>query len=306
MNTKPLVVVCDGMQSQLFEKLKTFSHLTVAEKSQYAREDILRLGSQIHALVVRSATKVDRELMDKLPQLKLVIRAGEGMDNIDLAYAQQRGIRATNTPGANGNAAAELAVSMMMALLRHIPFVQQSMQQGKWDKKSFVGRELTHKKVGILGFGKIGQTVAKRLQGFDVDILYFDPMIPALGHYQKCASIKEVLQQSDIVSLHLPLLAETKNLLNYELISCMKKSALLVNCARGGVIVEDDLIRALKEEIIAGAGLDVFESEPLPEHSPLRSCPRLLLTPHLGASTQEAEWRVGEMVLTILRESFGH
>jgi D-3-phosphoglycerate dehydrogenase len=304
MNNKPLVVICDGMQSKLFEELKTFSNLTVADKAQHTREEILSFGSKAHALVVRSATKVDKALIDNMPNLKLVIRAGEGMDNIDIPYAQSKGIKATNTPGANGNAAAELAVSMMMALLRHIPFVQTSMQQGKWDKKSFVGNELTHKKIGILGFGKIGQTVAKRLQGFDVEIFYYDPMTNLGAPYKKCSTIEEVLKVSDIVSLHLPLIPETKNLLNYGLISKMKKTSYLVNCARGGVIVEADLMRALNEGIIAGAGLDVFETEPLPENSPLRNCPKLLLTPHLGASTQEAEWRVGEMVLKILKESF--
>jgi len=303
MITKPLVIVCDGMQNKLFDQLKSFSNLIVADKAQHSREEILSFGAKASALVIRSATKADRALMDSLPNLKLIIRAGEGMDNIDIPYARSRGITATNTPGANGNAAAELAFSMIMGLLRHIPFVQNTMQQGKWDKKSFMGNELTHKKVGILGFGKIGQTLAKRMQGFEVDIHYYDPMVNLGAPYTKCATIEDVLQVSDIVSLHLPLIPETKNLLNFTMISKMKKSALLVNCARGGVIVENDLIKALNEGVIAGAGLDVFETEPLAENSPLRHCPKLLLTPHLGASTQEAEWRVGEMVLKILKEA---
>lgn len=303
MSTKPLVIICDGMQSKLFDQLKTFSNLTVADKAQHSREEILSFGAKATVLVIRSATKADKALIDSLPNLKLIIRAGEGMDNIDIPYAKSKGISATNTPGANGNAAAELAFSMIMSLLRHIPFVQASMQQGKWDKKSFVGNELTHKKVGILGFGKIGQTLAKRLQGFEVEIFYYDPMVTLGAPYTKCATIAEVLKVSDIVSLHLPLIPETKNLLNFAMISTMKKSALLVNCARGGVIVENDLIKALNEGLIAGAGLDVFETEPLSENSPLRQCPKLLLTPHLGASTQEAEWRVGEMVLKILKET---
>lgn len=302
MGQKPFVVICDGMQVQLFEELKTFSNLTVAEKSQYSREEILNFGDKVTALVVRSATKADKALIDQLPNLKLIIRAGEGMDNIDLPYAKSKDIITRNTPGANGNAAAELAFSMIMALLRHIPFVQASMQEGKWDKKSFVGNELTHKKVGILGFGKIGQTLAKRMQGFDVEIFYYDPIVKAEGHFKRCSTIEEVLQIADIVSLHLPLITETKNLLNFDLISKMKKTALLVNCARGGIIIEADLIKALNLGIIAGAGLDVFEQEPLAESSPLRQCSKLLLTPHLGASTKEAEWRVGEMVLNILKE----
>lgn len=304
MSTKSLVVVCDGMQSKLFDQLKTFSNLTVADKSTHSRDEIINFGSEVSALVVRSATKVDQVLMDQLPNLKLVIRAGEGMDNIDIPYAISKNITATNTPGANGNAAAELALSMMMSLLRHIPFVHQSMQQGKWDKKSFVGNELTNKKIGILGFGKIGQTLAKRLQGFEVEIFYFDPIVNLGSLYNRCSTIEEVMKNSDIVSLHLPLIPETKNLINYSFLSKMKKTALLVNCARGGIIVEADLVRALNEGLIAGAGLDVFETEPLPENSPLRNCPKLLLSPHLGASTQEAEYRVGEMVLAILKDSF--
>lgn len=304
MSAKSLVVVCDGMQTKLFEELKSYANLSVADKAQHSREEILSFGNKVSALVIRSATKADRALIDQLPNLKLIIRAGEGMDNIDIPYAQSKGISATNTPGANGNAAAELAFSMIMGLLRHIPFVQSSMQQGKWDKKSFVGNELTHKKVGILGFGKIGQTLAKRMQGFDVEIFYFDPIVNIPGPYHRCSTIEEVLKVSDLVSLHLPLIPETKNLINYNLLSKMKKTAILVNCARGGIIVEADLMKALNDGVIAGAGLDVFEAEPLAENSPLRSCPKLLLTPHLGASTQEAEYRVGEMVLKILRESF--
>jgi D-3-phosphoglycerate dehydrogenase len=304
MSAKPFVVVCDGMQAKLFEELKTFSNLTVADKAQHTRDEILGYGSKANALVIRSATKADKNLIDQLPNLKLIIRAGEGMDNIDIAYAKSKGIVATNTPGANGNAAAELAFSMILSLLRHIPFVYASMQQGKWDKKSFVGNELTHKKVGILGFGKIGQTLAKRMQGFDVEVYYYDPIVNLAGNATRCSTIEEVMSSCDIVSLHLPLIAETKNLINYSLISKMKKSAILVNCARGGIIVEADLIKALNDGVIAGAGLDVFETEPLAENSPLRTCPKLLLSPHLGASTQEAELRVGEMVLKILKESF--
>ncbi len=304
MSAKSLVVVCDGMQAKLFEELKTYSNLTVTNKAQHSRDEIISFGDKVSALVIRSATKADKALIDQLPNLKLIIRAGEGMDNIDIPYAQTKGITATNTPGANGNAAAELAFSMIMGLLRHIPFVQKSMVDGKWDKKSFVGNELTGKKVGILGFGKIGQTLAKRMQGFDVEIFYFDPIVNATGNFKRCATIEEVMKVSDIVSLHLPLIPETKNLINYELISKMKKSALLVNCARGGIIVEADLIKALNNGIIAGAGLDVFAVEPLPEDSALRSCAKLLLAPHLGASTQEAEYRVGEMVLKILKDSF--
>jgi phosphoglycerate dehydrogenase-like enzyme len=210
MSAKPFVVVCDGMQGKLFEQLKTFSNLEVAEKSQYTRDELLGLANKISALVVRSATKVDAQLIDKLPNLKLVIRAGEGMDNIDIPYATSKGIKATNTPGANGNAAAELALSMMMTLLRHLPFVYQSMQSGKWDKKSFVGNELTGKKVGILGFGKIGQLLAKRLQGFDVQVYFYDPIVQSQGPHIKCESIEEVLRQCDIVSLHLPLIPQTK------------------------------------------------------------------------------------------------
>lgn len=304
MSTKPFVVICDGMQSSLFETLKSFQNLSVSEKSQYSREELISFGQKVSAIVVRSATKVDAKLIDQLPNLKLIIRAGEGMDNIDIPYAKSKGIESKNTPGANGNAAAELAFSMMMSLLRHIPFVHQSMQSGKWDKKSFVGNELTGKTIGILGMGKIGQLLAKRLQGFDTKIYYFDPVVESCPPHTRCQQIEEVFKVCDLISLHLPLIPQTKNLINYDLISKMKKSAYLINCARGGIIVEEDLTKALKEGIIAGAGLDVFETEPLAENSPLRSCPKLLLSPHLGASTQEAEWRVGEMVLSILKSSF--
>lgn len=305
MTLKNFVLVCDGMQKKLFEQLQTFSHLETHPIHKLSRADIVALAASkdIHALVVRSATKVDRDLIKTLPKLKLVIRAGEGLDNIDQVACQEKNIRVLNTPGANGNAAAELAIAHFFSLLRHLPLADSSMKAGQWDKASFVGQELTGKTIGIIGFGKIGQTVAKRLQGFEPKIIYFDPTNPPAPPYaQQLNSIDEVFQQSDLISLHLPLMAETKNLINKTHFNQMKPTAYLVNCARGGIIQEDDLRDALVQKKFAGAALDVFAEEPLPANHPLRSCPNLYLTPHLGASTLEAEWRVGEKVLALLQE----
>ncbi|MDH4469185.1 MAG: hydroxyacid dehydrogenase [Bacteriovoracaceae bacterium] len=301
---RPFIFVADGMNEQIFSRLKENSQWTIFPQNKNKLEVLKAEAKNITALIVRSATQVNKELIDLMPNCNIVIRAGEGMDNIDLEYCRTKNIAAFNTPGANGNAAAELAVSHMLAMLRKIPQADLTMHQGKWEKTLFVGHELTNKKVGILGFGKIGQLVAKRLKGFDVEIFYFDPSnnAPELG--TKCNTVAELFQKCSLISIHAPLVEQTRNLVTLKEIKLLPKPAWIVNCARGGIINETDLLTALNEGIIEGAALDVFEKEPLPENSPLRSHPKLVLTPHLGASTLEAELRVGGQVLNLLSDFY--
>jgi D-3-phosphoglycerate dehydrogenase len=289
------------MQAELFKNLQQHPKLEVYPEAKNNLATIQSLALKAEILVVRSATKVNKELIDLMPKLKLVIRAGEGMDNIDLTYCKEKNILAKNTPGANGNAAAELAIASMFSLLRQTPWAQESMKAGQWDKSSFSGVELTGKTLGVVGFGKIGQTVAKRLSGFDVSVLYFDPGLESspLG---KKSTLENLFAESDLITLHLPLMDATKNLINKNLLQLMKPTSYLINCARGGIIQEEDLIEALQGKKIAGAALDVFAKEPLENNSALRSCPRLLLTPHLGATTKEAEYRVGLMTVDIIKQ----
>jgi D-3-phosphoglycerate dehydrogenase len=300
----PFIFVADGMNEQIFSQLKSNSGWEVFPQSKNKAETLKEHAGRINALIVRSATQVNASLIDLMPKCEIVIRAGEGMDNIDIAYCKTKNISAFNTPGANGNAAAELAIAHMFALLRHVPMADLSMHQGKWDKTQFVGHELTGKKVGIIGFGKIGQTVAKRLKGFEVEIFYFDPMSVKSELGTRCETIKQLMEQANIVTIHAPLSEQTKNLITLKELSYLKSPAWLVNCARGGIINEEDLVKALDQNLLKSAALDVFDVEPLPEHSPLRSHPKLILSPHLGASSAEAELRVGKQVIAILEDYY--
>lgn len=302
---RPLLAVADGLDKSLFEELKNNSQWEVHPKSKLERAELLALIPQVHGLVVRSATQVNSELLEKATQLKYVVRAGEGVDNIDLKAAQARGVKVANTPGANNNSAAEHAVALMMALLRHVPHAHESMKRGEWEKNLFVGNELTFKTVGIVGFGRIGKLVAKRIAGFEPKVLFFDPFVKSSDlSYARYAELEEIFSQSDIISVHVPLMESTRNFIDRKLLGMMKPSAILINAARGGLVNEQDLFDILSAGKIRAAAFDVFKNEPLEKESRLRELKNFIMTPHLGASTQEAQFRVGEMVVHQLKEFF--
>lgn len=294
------------MDSEIFEKLKNDPALDVHPQAKNTQEEIQKQISKVDGIVIRSATKVTKEFIDQAPNLKYVIRAGEGTDNIDKLYCLEKGIKVSNTPGANNNSAAEHALSLMLTLLRKTAWANQSMQSSKWNKSAFTGNELWKKRVGIIGFGRIGQLLAKRLSGFEPEVMFFDPLVyqSPLKYATKVNDINEIFKSCDIISVHVPLLESTKNLINQTTLSMMKENCIIINAARGGIVHEGDLINALKENKIAGAALDVFEKEPLEENSPLRGIDNLILTPHLGGSTEEAQYRVGEMAQRQLKEFF--
>lgn len=303
---KPFILVADGLDKNVFEQLQKNDSFEVHPEPKLDQDKIKELLPKVHGLVIRSATKVTAELLELAPELKLVIRAGEGTDNIDKKACGEKGVKVANTPGANNNSAAEHAIALMMSVLRHTNNADKSMKEGRWDKAMYTGMELTHKKIGIVGFGRIGQIVAKRLAGFEPDVSFYDPFCEKtdIPYATKCADLKKLFSESDVISLHTPFMPETKGMVNAELLNSMKKSAILVNASRGGIVDEEALLNLLKEEKIAGAGFDVFATEPLEDSSPLRKLDNLLLTPHLGASTKEAQSRVGDMVLNQLNEFF--
>lgn len=303
---KPFILVADGLDKNVFENLKKNTEFEVHPEPKLDQNKIKELLPKVNGLVIRSATKVTSEFLEQAPELKLVIRAGEGTDNIDKESCEQKGVKVANTPGANNNSAAEHAIALMMSVLRHTNNADKSMKEGRWDKALYTGMELTHKKIGIVGFGRIGQLVAKRLAGFEPDISFYDPSSKGsdIPYATKCQDLTKLFSESDIVSLHLPLRPKTKGMVNAELLNNMKKSAILVNASRGGIVDENALLNILQERKIAGAGFDVFATEPLEDSNPLRKLDNLLLTPHLGASTKEAQSRVGEMVLNQLDEFF--
>ncbi|HEX9793227.1 MAG TPA: phosphoglycerate dehydrogenase [Planctomycetota bacterium] len=250
-------------------------------------------------LVVRSSTQVDAALMDRAPQLKVVGRAGAGVDNVDVATATQRGILVMNAPGANTLAAAEHAFAMLMAVCRNIPAAHASMAGGSWAKKDYMGVELYGKTLGVIGMGRIGSTVAQRARAFGMRVLGFDPFLPPEAAEKlgvELAELDAILPQADFLTLHSPLNERTRHLLARESLARCKPGVRIVNCARGGLIDEAALVEALDSGHVAGAALDVFEAEPLPSEHPLRGHPRLVLTPHLGASTAEAQVQVAARI----------
>ncbi len=303
---KPFIVICDGMDKAAFAHLCSLDQFEVAQKAKHTAEEIEALLPRANALVIRSATKVTADTLEKAPHLKYVIRAGEGTDNIDKVACEQKGVKVSNTPGANNNSAAEHAIALMMTVLRKTAWAHQSMAEGRWDKSLYTGNELLGKEVGIVGFGRIGQILAKRISGFEPKVHFYDPFVAqeTFPDYCKCETLEEIFSTSDILTVHTPLNDHTKGLINSELLSKMKPGAVLINAARGKIVDEDALLKVLSEGKIRGAGFDVFANEPLDENSPLRKCENLVLTPHLGASTEEAQVRVAEMAINQLNEFF--
>lgn len=302
---KPFILVSDGFDKNLFEQLKKNMELEVHPESKVSQDQLKSLLPKVHGLVIRSATTVTPDLLEMAPNLKLVIRAGEGTDNIDKVACGQKGVKVANTPGANNNSAAEHAIALMLSTLRMTAQADASMKAGKWDKASFTGLELSNKKIGIIGFGRIGQIVAKRLAGFEPEVMFYDPFATTdIAYAKKEEDLKKIFSTADIITIHTPLLPQTKNMVNAELLGLMKKEAILINAARGGIVDEAALLETLKNKKIRGAGFDVFATEPLEDSSELRKLDNLILTPHLGASTEEAQVRVGEMVLHQLNEYF--
>lgn len=303
---KPFIVVPDGFDKTLFEELKKNSQLEVHPTSKVSQDELKALLPRVNGLIIRSATTINAELLELAPNLKIVIRAGEGTDNIDKGLCATKNVKVANTPGANNNSAAEQAVALMMSCLRNIPFADKTMHEGKWEKNALTGLELWKKKVGIVGFGRIGQIVAKRISGFEPEIYFFDPVTAKCDqpNSKKCLDLKEIFSECDIISIHTPLMPQTKGLISSELLGLMKKDAILINAARGGIVDEDALYTILKEKKIRCAGFDVFAVEPLPADSKLKELPNLIMSPHVGASTEEAQFRVGEMAVHQINEFF--
>lgn len=303
---KPFIIVPDGFDKTLFEQLKKIDGLEVHPTSKVSQDELKTLLPKAHGLIIRSATTITKELLTMAPNLKIVIRAGEGTDNIDKVACAEVGVKVANTPGANNNSAAEQAVALMMSCLRNIPFADKTMHEGKWEKNALTGLELWKKKVGIVGFGRIGQIVAKRISGFEPEVIFFDPIIEKsdLPNTKKAKDLQEIFSTCDVITLHTPLMPQTKGMITGELLHMMKKEAILINASRGGIVDEEALFAVLSEKKIRGAGFDVFAQEPLPQDSKLLGLSNLIMSPHVGASTEEAQFRVGEMAVHQIQEFF--
>ena len=291
------VLVCDPISQTGIEHLQQQNGLeTIVLDRCHSEEELLPIMKDVSAMAVRSETKVTKTILEAAPEMRIVGRAGVGVDNIDIEAATQNGVIVMNTPGGNTTATCELTFSMMMALARKIPQAHGSMVAGEWNRKAFKGVELYGKTLGVLGMGRIGGEVARRAVAFGMRVMAYDPYITpsrAKALQVELASLEDIYAAADFITVHMPMTDETRGMLNKYTFATMKPNVRLLNCARGGIINEADLCEALKDGKIGGAALDVYESEPLAKDSPLRNCPNLILTPHLGASTVEAQDNVG-------------
>ncbi|MEK6851184.1 MAG: hydroxyacid dehydrogenase, partial [Candidatus Thermoplasmatota archaeon] len=289
------VLVADGLEAEAVAKLKAKHQVDVTEPSPQQLLDII---GGYEAIIVRSRTKVTADVIGKAAKLKVIARAGVGVDNIDVAAATKRKIPVVNAPAASTISVAELALAHMLALARHVPQADRSVKEGKWEKKKFEGVELYGKTLGLVGSGRIGAEVAKRAKSFGMRVIAYDPYLPPKAAEERgieLTNLEALLLESDFISIHAALTDETRHMIGAKQLALMKKSAHLVNCARGEIVDEVALAAALRAGEIAGAGLDVFEREP-PAGSPVLAVESVSLTPHLGASTREAQVRVGETV----------
>lgn len=301
------VLVSDPIAKAGVELLKK-NGFTVVEKSKLSEDELMKEIADADAIVVRSGTKVTAKVIAAAKQLKVIGRAGAGLDNVDRDAAKQKGIEVVNTPYGNTISAAEHTVAMMLSLCRRIPHAQHSLRKGEWERSKFKGIELCGKTIGIIGLGNIGQVVAKLLSGFDVSLIAFDPFAQEEKFKElnvKKVELQELLKQADFITVHVPMNEKTKNMLSKKEFAEMKPSARVVNVARGGIIDENALYEALKSGKLAGAALDVFEKEP-PVFTEILKLDNVVSTPHLGAATKEAQDRCGvqiaEKVVGILKK----
>jgi D-3-phosphoglycerate dehydrogenase len=301
------VLVSDNISPKGVEILKK-SGLEVDVKTGMKPEELKACIGEYNGLVIRSATKVTAEIIEAANNLKVIGRAGSGLDNVDKIAASKRGIVVMNTPGGNTVTTAEHTVAMLFSVARMIPQATASMKAGKWEKKKFMGVELFNKTLGIIGLGAIGSQVAKKAQGLEMNVVAYDPFLnedkaQAMGIRK--GSLDEIFAESDFITIHSPMTPETKGLINTATIAKMKNGVRIINCARGGIINETALYEAMKSGKVAAAALDVFEKEP-PENNPLLTLDNLICTPHLGASTEEAQENVALAVAEQIADYLVH
>lgn len=299
------ILVADPIAEEGLEILRNYAQVDI--KLKLKPEELKAIIGNYDALIVRSQTQVPTEIIEAGRGLKVIGRAGAGVDNIDVAAATKKGIVVVNAPTANTVSAAEHTIALMLALSRNIPKANSQLKSGRWQKRELVGIELRNKTLGIIGLGNVGSEVAKRAQAFEMCVIAHDPFV-STNYARKLkvdlVSLDQILEQSDFITLHVPLTASTKNLISAEALAKMKPTARIINCARGGLVDEEALVKAIEDGKIAGAAFDVFSTEPVTDSSRFKS-DKIVVTPHLGASTTEAQANVAkdiaEQVLTVLQ-----
>lgn len=299
------VLICDPLAKEAVKILKD-AGLAVDEKSGLKEDDLVKCIGDYEAVIVRSATKITRRVIEAGAKLRVIARGGVGLDTIDVAAAKEKGIPVVNTPRASSVSVAELAIGLMFAVARAIPAADASIKAGKWEKKKFKGSELYGKKLGIIGIGRIGQEVAVRALGLGMRVTTYDPIgccAPVVqAPLMDSCDLDGLLRESDIITLHIPKTKDTAGMLGAKQFGMMKKGVVIINCARGGVVDEKALLEALTSGKVRGAALDVFETEPPATDNPLLKLENVVATPHIGASTAEGQFRVGTEIASLVVE----
>jgi D-3-phosphoglycerate dehydrogenase len=303
--TPPKVLIADSISQRGVDELAREDALQVTIKTGLNEREVVELIREFSALVVRSQTKVTAEILNAGGKLRVVGRAGVGVDNVDVETATRRGIVVLNAPGGNTISTAEHAFSLLLSVARKIPHADANVRSKAWDKKNFEGVELYNKTLGVIGMGRIGSELSRRAIAFGMRVVAYDPYLSATRarslQVELVDELDDLLNGADFISLHTPLTAETRHILNAARLAKTKRGVRIINCARGGLIDEAALAQELRDGQVAGAALDVFEIEPLPVDSPLRGAPNVVLTPHLGASTAEAQESVGIEIAQSIR-----
>ncbi len=300
------ILISDKLANEGVEILKSEKDFEVDCKFGIKPDELKKIIKEYHALIIRSGTKVTEDILQEADNLRIIGRAGVGLDNVDLKAATKKGVVAMNTPAGNTTSTAEHTMSLILALSRNIPQACASLKAGKWERSKFGGVELYGKVLGIIGLGRIGSTVATMAKGFGMKIIGFDPFLSMevankLG--VDMVDLEDLIKTSDYITIHIPKSAETKNMISNKEFAMMKKSVRLINCARGGIIDEKALEKALQEEKISGCALDVYEQEPPPPDFPLLKYDNCIVTPHLGASTSEAQINVAIEIAQAVRDA---
>ncbi len=293
------ILISDPVSTECIDLLEKAGHDLDIKTDKKTPEELADMIQGYDAIVIRSATKVRKVAIDAADKLKLIVRGGVGIDNIDHEYARSKGITVSNTPTASSQSVAELALAHMLALYRFLPQANITMRNGEWNKKQHKGKEVSGKVLGIIGFGNIGKSLAKKAIALDMKVLAYDPYVKETDMDVEIVDLDTLLKCSDIISLHIPHTDGTHYIIDADAIAKMKEGVMIINCARGGVVDEKALLDALNSGKVAFAGIDSFEEEPT-KNSELVSNKNVSVTPHIGASTKEAQGRVGVEVAEVI------
>ena len=286
------ILICDNLTQQVCNELETIGDCVDISKSNSRDKDLANHIKDCEIVVIRSATKLTKEVLDKAEQLKIIARCGVGIDNVDLDFAKSKSIFVTNSPSANLISVVELTVALIISVSRKLSLADSHLKKGEWNRSQFLGNELYGKTLGIVGFGKVGRLVAERMKSFGMSIVFYDPYVTDWNGSEESIKLDDLLRTADVVSIHVIKTKDTENLISKDMLDLLKPSSVIINTSRGGVLDEDYLIELLESEKIFGAGLDVYSNEP-PKNVDRYNGLNLVTTPHIGASTNEAQLKAG-------------